>query len=130
MCNQVSSIEDVLGPGEAERNKYRSDRSLSVRRRPPKYRKREKDRLSFRTPTWLTSRVWDIRVREACSGWTLGLSTYNIRPRDTPVFGYVAKGDLQSLQRVFDNGEASPFDRTPDGETLLHVIFPLSTISN
>jgi hypothetical protein len=85
---------------------------------------REKDRLSFRTPTWLTSRVWEIRVREACSGWLLGLSSYHICSEDAPVFEYTLNGDLKNLQRLFDEGEASPFDRRPGGQTLLHVRSP------
>lgn len=51
----------------------------------------------------------------------LALSSYHIRPWDALVFDYTKKGDLPNLQRLFDKGEASPFDRNPFGETLLHV---------
>jgi hypothetical protein len=67
------------------------------------------------------SRVWDIRVKEACSGWMLNLSSYHVRPRDALVFNYAKNGDIQNLKRLFDKGEASPFDLSSWGETLLHV---------
>jgi hypothetical protein len=54
------------------------------------------------------SRVWEIRVREACSGWMLGLSSYQIRPMEALVFDYTENGDIQNLQRLFGSGKASP----------------------
>lgn len=98
-----------------------SDRTTLVKRRTPAYRSQERDRLRFRTPTWLMSRVWEVRVKEACSGWMLGLSSYHIRARDALVFKYARDGDIQNLQQLFDEKKASPFDRNLDGKTLLHV---------
>lgn len=97
------------------------DRTTLVKRRAPAHHKREKDRLRLCTPTWLMSRVWEVRVKESCSGWMLGLSSYHIRPDDAVVFKYAVAGDIQNLQQLFDEGKASPFDRNANGVTLLHV---------
>jgi hypothetical protein len=119
---QTNSIPDPRESFDSGYNVIMSPgRTTLVKRRGPAHHRREKDRLRFRTPTWLTSRVWEVHVKESCSGWMLGLSSYHIRPSDALVFKYAKDGDIQNLQQLFDEGKASPFDRSPNQETLLHV---------
>jgi hypothetical protein len=121
-CSQPNSTPDRRDTYEIEDDVIASsDRTTLVKRRPPAYRSQEKDRLRFRTPAWLMSRVGEVRIKEACSGWMLGLSSYHIRAKNALVFKYARGGDIQNLKQPFDKGKASPFDRGLEGETLLHV---------
>lgn len=97
------------------------DYAAIVKRPASRRHKREQDLFRFRTPTWLTSRVCETRISRACSGWTVHLSSYHVRPEDASVFSFAEQGDVGNLRRLFESGEASPFDRNPGGETLLHV---------
>ena len=124
-CIQTRGIQELPEHGDPKsENIIPADRTISFNRRRPRYHKREKTLLVLRTPPWLTSRVWEICVTEACCGWTLGISTHNIRPFDAPAFRCIQCGELQRLQQLFDKGESSPFDRDTIRRSLLHVMLP------
>ena len=48
----------------------------------------------------------------------------NVIPKDSDVIQCVLRNDLQSLQMLFDNREASPLDVDPQGHSLLSVSCP------
>jgi hypothetical protein len=74
-------------------------------------------------PTWLATAIsaFEISGYKALHGWTLNLRTYNIVPRESSVMTLAAKGDLIGLQTLFKERKASPFDRTPQMQTVLEV---------
>lgn len=79
--------------------------------------------VEFRTPAWLINKAWEARSIKACSGWTFHLRIHNILPYDSKAFEYARVGNVKGLQTLFERREASPFDRTEGGYTLLHVSF-------
>jgi hypothetical protein len=50
-----------------------------------------------------------------------GLQCFNLRPGWSPIFEFCSTGDLESVQRLIEEGHASPYDIDPDGWTPLHV---------
>jgi len=40
---------------------------------------------------------------------------------DAKVFDYCMEGDVAGLQKLFASGQASPFEKDPEGRTPLHV---------
>jgi len=62
-------------------------------------------------------------------GWKCSLRGYSRRPFDSPVFEAAIFGDAETLQAMFQAGEASPYDCDEFGTSLLMVsdsIFLLS----
>ena len=79
--------------------------------------------FNFELPGWVFGerRAWDICARRSYSGWKVNLRVYSLRNRFDPVFRAARHGDVKTLQRLFDDGKASPFDRDLMGQTLAHV---------
>ncbi|KAK6825566.1 hypothetical protein PG995_014851 [Apiospora arundinis] len=48
------------------------------------------------------------------------LRVYNVRSKFSSVFTAAQNGYVENLQRLFDNGKASPFDQDTLGRTLAH----------
>lgn len=46
---------------------------------------------------------------------------YNAVPLNSPIFKMTQTGDVIGVQELFRTGQASPFDRTEDGYTVLDV---------
>ncbi|OCT54931.1 hypothetical protein CLCR_02790 [Cladophialophora carrionii] len=69
----------------------------------------------------LLGKAFEFVQQQACGAWTYGFRTYNIRARDEPVFQYVEDSNIAALQNLFHKGQASIFDRSPRGHTLLHI---------
>lgn len=69
----------------------------------------------------LLGRGLEIIQQQAYGGWMFGFKTYNIRPYGATVFRYVHEGNIEALQQLFQSYQATVFDRSPDGLTLLHV---------
>ena len=73
-------------------------------------------------PRWLTSRIWDLAMIHAGSGWEISLCMYNLRPKDSKIFEYCWLGNIEGMQRLVANGEASLLDVIDTScETLLEV---------
>lgn len=81
----------------------------------------EKIAVQYQSPSWLSSRVWEIQVTKATSGWTFRPRVYNVVPTGSPVFRYAKEGNPQGMQELFSRNEASPFDCNHMGLTVLHV---------
>lgn len=63
-----------------------------------------------------------IHVQHSYSGWKIRLRSYSIRLfEETRAFSAAMLGDVSALQKLFGSGEASPYDRSETGRTLLHV---------
>lgn len=76
--------------------------------------------ISIEPPTWLSAQRYVVQMRRASGGWDWKLRTYNVVPPNSPVFVHCANGETESLQSLFQSGQASPFDIDPDGNTLIH----------
>jgi len=85
----------------------------------------------FRPPWWLRGVLYGLELRVGMSygGWKFSLRGYSMRPSDSPVFRAAVSGDAETLQAMFQAGEASPYDCDEFGTSLLMVsdcIFLLS----
>lgn len=78
----------------------------------------------LQTPSWLFAqgRAWELCGFLARSEWNLSFHTYNILYDDnSPVIEFARLGDISSMQRLFSERKATPFDRTHYGMTVLDV---------
>ncbi|KAK8040187.1 hypothetical protein PG993_008598 [Apiospora rasikravindrae] len=78
---------------------------------------------SFQIPWWVwgARRAFEFVAEKSYTGWNFNLRVYPVRPQYAPVFVAAMRGDVKTMERLFDNGEASPFDRDEWGHTLAHV---------
>lgn len=95
---------------------------------PGRKEEREETIVEYRAPSWLVHRAWRIQAVHSCSGWNFSPRTYNEVPFSSPIFLYARRGDIEGIQDLFENREASPYDRTMTGDTPLHV-GPFSVVS-
>jgi len=77
--------------------------------------------INIDPPTWLLARRYIVHIKRVSGGWDWKLRTYNIVPPHSLVFIHCTNGETESLQSLFNSGQASPFDINPDGNTLIHV---------
>ncbi|PMD40219.1 hypothetical protein L207DRAFT_458702 [Hyaloscypha variabilis F] len=76
-------------------------------------------RARMRGPISILNRFWEISGHNAENGWKISIRTYNIISFDSLTFKYTAEGNIEGLKDLFGKGEASPYDATPGGDTLL-----------
>jgi hypothetical protein len=88
-------------------------------------KRRKKLKARIQTPKWLfgVSRAIEICESGATVGWTFNIQVYNVIPDDSPLFEMARAGDVVGIQHLFSTGQASPFDRSFDGYTLLDVSY-------
>jgi hypothetical protein len=77
----------------------------------------------FQIPKWFFggSRAIEIYECEAHAGWNFNIQVYNVVPSNSLIFRMARSGDVTGIQDLFRTGQASPFDRTPSGRTVLDV---------
>ncbi|KAF4996336.1 hypothetical protein FDECE_12480 [Fusarium decemcellulare] len=75
--------------------------------------------VRLQLPAWLLQKAWDFQVYRACNGWTFQLKTWNIRPYGADIFKFAELGRLDLIFEAFERKEASIYDRTPSGATLI-----------
>jgi hypothetical protein len=81
--------------------------------------------LRYRTPTWVANQIWEICNMKARNTWTCHLRVYHVIPRDSLLFEFIQKDNIDAVKALFSKGLASPFDRDDvKGETPLHVNLP------
>ncbi|KAK7949323.1 uncharacterized protein PG986_010209 [Apiospora aurea] len=78
--------------------------------------------VRLQAPAWLLDarKAWEICAQRSFGGWNINLRIYTMRPGSTLVFKAALEGDVGTLQKMFDIGEASPFDTDEHGFTLAH----------
>ncbi|KAI8629468.1 hypothetical protein F5Y19DRAFT_83329 [Xylariaceae sp. FL1651] len=76
----------------------------------------------YQPPWWLAGvmRAHSLQVSRSYTGFKMYLRSYCIRPINAPPFKAVIDDNVPALQAMFDSREASPFDRTDNGWTILH----------
>jgi hypothetical protein len=60
---------------------------------------------------------------QATSGWQYSIQTFRAVEESALVFEFCREGNLDGLKSLFRRGEASPWDRGPEGQTPLLVRF-------
>jgi hypothetical protein len=80
-------------------------------------------RLRFQTPKWLfgVTRAIELYENRANAGWNFNIQMYNVVPNDSPILTMAEEGDIQGMQHLFSTRQASPFDRSQRGRTVLDV---------
>lgn len=69
----------------------------------------------------IVQRAFTLECQKALGRWTFTFRISRIVPDDSPIFRICATEDHSSVLRLFESGQASPFDQTASGITLLHV---------
>ena len=77
--------------------------------------------ISFQLPAWLYAHRYEIFFRKSYQGWDQSFRSYRVISYDAAVLQYSMSGDVAGLQRLFETGDASPFEMDSDGRTPLHV---------
>lgn len=85
--------------------------------------------LRWKSYSFLLSRAWNIEIYKAQQGWNFYISAYALALHDSLVARYTMDGNIEELQRLFSQGDASPstvrLEILPDGcinrRTLLEV---------
>ena len=83
-------------------------------------------RYDLRIAQWLLSRGFSWQSCGMYGSWQYSFRTFRYIPEDSLIVGFCREGDIANVQRMFDKGLASPFDRVwyDDEEedwSLLHV---------
>ena len=73
------------------------------------------------TPSWLMNRIWSIRATKAASGWKIWLQSQIVKPRYSLELNYARGNNVSGLQKLFNQGKASPFDCDEYGNPILSV---------
>ncbi|GIJ83297.1 hypothetical protein Asppvi_002116 [Aspergillus pseudoviridinutans] len=81
---------------------------------------RKNRNFSFRTPLLFVDKFWNLNITEINSGWNFGIRSYNVIPDNSAIIHHCQSGNIEEIQRLFDNRLASPFDCDEDGWSLLH----------
>lgn len=118
--DQAWNISNLFGTFQYSRRRF-----TIVKRTQSGYhdRRREVEELRARYcgPSWLVSRIWEMRAVRSSLGWTFCPRTYNVVPSDSPVFISIERNDVKGLQELFIKMEASPFDCNEFDQTPLVV---------
>ncbi|OTB17387.1 hypothetical protein K445DRAFT_276309 [Daldinia sp. EC12] len=80
----------------------------------------------FQSPLWLSQRSWELHSNKAFGAWQWNLKSYRVVPSNSKVIKLTQRGSPMDVQKLFDAGLASPYDRDERGWTLLHHAVALS----
>lgn len=67
--------------------------------------------------------VIQLQLWRQSNNWTFNVRVWNPRPDDSPIFKCALDGDIAGLERIISARQASLYDVTLSGITLLHVRF-------
>ncbi|MCJ1399660.1 hypothetical protein MMC11_002862 [Xylographa trunciseda] len=82
--------------------------------------------FEFRPRPWIFRRGFSIFSTQLYGLWQYSFRSYRIITMADPIYAACVEGDLGRVQRLCSQCRASPFDRTSDGWTLLHVAAALA----
>jgi hypothetical protein len=83
----------------------------------------EKKIFQLRFSQWLKLGIIELQALKQSGSWTYQLRHHRVISSDSLLFQLCSDGDLRNVQRLFSKSLASPFDVSPDGQTVLHVGF-------
>lgn len=65
--------------------------------------------LRWKMRSLVLGRAWDLEVCKSQQGWKFSILAYAVVSFDSLVAEYTMDGNIEGLQRLFSQGEASPF---------------------
>ncbi|KAH0848295.1 hypothetical protein FOPE_02203 [Fonsecaea pedrosoi] len=68
--------------------------------------------VTFRLPSFLKARIFDIAISQAQCGWSIYLRTFNHVPDTSLIFRYCRSGNLEGVRRLIESGKATLLDAT------------------
>ncbi|PYI09345.1 ankyrin [Aspergillus sclerotiicarbonarius CBS 121057] len=80
----------------------------------------EKKRITLKFAEWLAPYRIELQTYRQFDHWTYQLRTWRTINQYSLIFDFCRDGDVKNVQRLFSQRLASPFDVSPDGETVLH----------
>ena len=83
--------------------------------------KEQRREVFFHPSPWLLCRSYTFLSRQSYGHWQHTFRSYNIIHGDHPVIDACADGDIELVQQICAQGQATPFDVRPSGWSLLHV---------
>ncbi|OCT49053.1 hypothetical protein CLCR_04571 [Cladophialophora carrionii] len=101
--------EDKKDSLVTDRTDTRNPPRKSVRTRSSKSR----FRVTFQLPNWISRRTYDIALVQLQYGWDVLLRTYNVVPYFSPIFDFVAAGNLARVRGLLESGYTTPLDVRP-----------------
>lgn len=105
-----------------------AEESGSQRRTPSR-----RTRYDLRIAQWLLSRGFSWQSCGMYGSWQYSFRTFRYVHKNSLIVELCRKGDTKNVQRMFDKGLASPFDRVAFGDqdwSLLHVSHVLCQTNN
>jgi hypothetical protein len=72
-------------------------------------------------PDWLSPSIHTFQSYPTRSGWSFNYRVYNVVAPDSEIIMRIQNGDKNGVLELFDNRQASPFDKDADGASLLYV---------
>jgi hypothetical protein len=81
----------------------------------------DKQVFAARTPSWLSTTIWQLALDRAISGWQFSMRAYGVMPASASILLACRAGDAVEMQRLFDTCAASPFDQDEHGGGLWEV---------
>ena len=86
--------------------------------------KARRTRYDLRLAQWLLTRGLSWQTSGIYGSWQYSFRTFRYIPKDALIVDFCIEGDVANVQKMFDKGLASPFDRVRYGDedwSLLHV---------
>lgn len=81
--------------------------------------------MTYQLPGWMLHRMVRISIRSTALNTHINLNTMRILPDSAEIFSVVSRGDLGRLQSMFATQQASIYDVSRAGWTLVHTAFTL-----
>lgn len=72
-------------------------------------------------PYWLSPTIHTFQSYPTRSGWSFNYRVYNVVAPNSEIIMRIKNGDKNGVLELFDNRQASPFDKDANGASLLYV---------
>ncbi|KIV97874.1 hypothetical protein PV10_01575 [Exophiala mesophila] len=82
--------------------------------------------MTYQLPGWMLDRMVRISVKKTALNTHINLNTMRILPDSAEIFSVVSRGDLNRLRNMFATQQASIYDISSGGWTLVHTSFTLN----
>ena len=92
---------------------------------PYKPKQGERKHYRFSIPFFLSNKILEFNYYRSISEWhlNLGFTAYRIVPYDSPIFKLSRRADIAGVRRLFETGQALPYDVDASGQRALGVSY-------
>ncbi|KAI2620421.1 hypothetical protein GGR54DRAFT_601038 [Hypoxylon sp. NC1633] len=115
--SQPNKAENAMQPRQRH---YAGFTGLSVLGRVLIDSRPSSHKIVFQVPKWLSRRSWELHSVKAYGAWQWYMRSYSVMPQDSRAMRIAKEGSPIEMRQLFDEGLASPYDRSRNGDTLLH----------